>query len=209
MENNELQKIWKTVDADIKQKSRDELNLLLTSKARQVFTQFLILDIVAIPVCIGLMIWLIVTSVNRIDDVPYIVNNFLLGVIALFTVIYIFMEMHRYKRNRMDRPVKEWLEIEINRLSKWFSGKYRIFSFSIIPVLYILAFLSIHVYYSDLYFTEVFRSDKFLNEDLWGVIIFTPLIFVGLYFALNKLHKYQMEKLQFLKDLYQRLCKMA
>jgi hypothetical protein len=209
MENNELQKIWKTVDSDIKQKSRDELNLLLTSKARQVFTEFLILDIVAIPVCIGLMVWLIVTSANRLDDMLYVANNILLGVMALFTIIYILMEIHRYKRNRIDKPVKEWLEIEINRLSKWLIGKYRRINYYLIPVLYILSFLSIHVYYSDLYFTEFFRSDKFLNEDLWGMIIFTPLIFAGLYFGLNKLRKRQAKKLQFLKDLYQRLCKMT
>ncbi|MCF8360980.1 MAG: hypothetical protein K9G70_00005 [Prolixibacteraceae bacterium] len=59
MENNELQKIWITVDSGINKRSSEELNLLLTSKARQVFNEFLILNITAIPICVGVIIWLI------------------------------------------------------------------------------------------------------------------------------------------------------
>jgi hypothetical protein len=206
MENNELQLIWRTVNSDIRRKSKDELNLLLTSKAKQVFTEFLIMNITAIPVCIGLMVWLIVTTANRIDDIPYVVNNILLGSIVLFALFYVIKEWHRFKRSKMDKPVKEWLEIEINLLSKWLIGKYRRINFFLIPIIYILSVLSIHVYYSSLYFIEVFRSDKFINEDMWGLIIFTPILFAGLFYILRKLHRHQMKKLQFLKDLHGRLC---
>lgn len=206
MENSELQKIWRTVDSDINQRSRDELDLLLTSKARQVFTEFLILDIIAIPVCIGLMVWLAVATANRLDDRLYVANNILLGSIVLFALYYIIREWHRFKRSKMDKPVKEWLETEINLLSKWLTGKYRRVNYYLIPILYILSFLSIHIYYSGLYYIDVFRSDKFINEDMWGVIIFTPIAFAGLYYGLIKLRKYQMKKLQFLKDLHGRLC---
>jgi hypothetical protein len=209
MENNELQKIWKTIDTEINQKSKDELNLLLTSKAKQVFNQFLILDIIAIPVCIGLMVWLIISTANRIDDRLYVANNILLGSIVVFALFYIIREWRRFERSKMDKPVKEWLGIEINQLSKWLTGKYRRIDFYLIPVLYILSVLSIHVYYSDLYFIDVFRSDKFINEDMWGVIIFTPIAFAGLYYGLINLRKHQMKKLQFLKDLHERICNIS
>ena len=194
------------MDSDIKQKSKDELNLLLTSKARQVFTEFLILNITAIPVCIGLMVWLIISTANRIDDKLYVANNILLGSIGFFALFYIIRGWHRFKRSKMDKPVKDWLGIEVNLLSKWLIGKYRRIEFYLIPILYILSFLSIHVYYSDLYFIEVFRSDKFINEDMWGLIIFTPILFVASLYGLIKLRKYQLKKLQFLKDLHGRLC---
>jgi hypothetical protein len=139
----------------------------------------------------------------------YVANNILLGSIVLFALFYIIREWHRFKRSKMDKPVKEWLGIEINLLSKWLIGKYRRINFYLIPILYILAVLSIHVYYSDLYFIEVFRSDKFINEDMWGLIIFTPILFAGLYYSLIKLRKHQMKKLQFLKDLHERLCKLS
>ncbi len=206
MENNELQLIWRTVNSDIKQKSKDELNLLLTSKAKQVFAEFLILNITAIPVCIGLMVWLFVSTANRIDDFLYVANNILLGSIVLFALFYAILEWRRFKRSKMDKPVKEWLEIEINQLSKWLIGKYRRTNYYLVPIIFILSYFSIHVYYSDLYFFEVFRSDKFINEDIWGFIIFTPILFAGLFYGLKKLRKHQVKKLEFLKDLYGRLC---
>jgi hypothetical protein len=206
MENNELQNIWRTMDSDISQKSKDELNLLLTSKAKQVFTEFLIINITAIPVCVGVMVWLFVTTVNRLDDRLYVANNILLGAIVLFALFYVIREWHRFKRNKIDKPVKEWLEIEVNLFSKWLIGKYRRINFYLIPILYTLTFLSIHVYYSGLYFIEVFRSDKFIKEDMWGIIIFTPILFAGLFYSLIKLRKHQMKKLKFLKDLHGRLC---
>lgn len=206
MENNELQLIWRTVNSDIKHKSRDELKLLLTSKAKQVFTEFLILNIIAIPVCIGLMVWLIVTTANRLDDRLYVANNILVGSIVLFALFYTIREWYRFKQSKMDKPVKEWLEIEINRLSKWLIGKYKKINLYLIPILYFPVFFSIHVYYSDLHFIEMFRSAKFINKDMWGVIIFTPLVLAGLYYSLIKLRKYQIKKLQFLKDLHGRLC---
>lgn len=208
MENNELQKIWKSIDTETNQKSKDELNLLLTSKARQVFAEFLIIDILAIPVCTGLIIWLVITTANRWDDTLYVANNILLGVIVLFALIYIISGWRRGKRSKMNKPVKEWLEIEINHLTKWLIGKYRKIDFYLIPILYILSVLSIHVYYSDLHFIEVFRSDKFINEDMWGLIIFSPIVIAGIYYGLLKLRKHQLKKLQFLKDIHQRICNL-
>ena len=201
-----MQLIWRTLNSDIKQKSKDELNLLLTSKAKQVFSEFLILNITAIPVCIGLMVWLIISTANRIDDIAYVANNLLLGLIVLFALFYLIRGWHRYRRGKMDKPVKEWLGIEISLLSKWLIGKYSKIDFYLIPILFVLSFLSIHVYFSDLSFIEVFRSDKFINEDVWGLIIFTPVLFVGLYYSMIKLRQRQMKKLQFLKDLHERLC---
>ncbi len=197
------------MNADIKQKSRDELNLLLTSKARQVFAEFLIFNITAIPVCIGLMVWLIISTANSIDDKLYVANNVLLGSIGLFTLFHVIRGWHRYKRSKMDKPVKEWLGIEIDLLSKWIIGKYKRIDLYLIPILFILSFLSIHVYHSDLYLIEVFRSDKFISEDMWGLIIFTPIIFAASFYGLIKLRKYQVKKLQFLKDLYGRICQVC
>lgn len=209
MENNELQKIWKTMDIKINNKSKDELKLLLESKAKQVFNEFLILQITAIPVCVGVMVWLIISTVNKFDDRLYIANNILLGIIILFALFYEIREWHRFKQNKKDKPVIEWLEIEIKLLSKWLVGKYRNISFYLIPLLYILTFLSIHVYYSGLYFIEVFLSEKFLQEDIWGIIIFTPILFIGLFYSLVKLRKHQIRKFQFLKDLHSRICNVC
>ena len=52
MENSELQKVWKTIDNEINYKSKDELNLLLKSKANQTLNKYLIYingDLIFLP----------------------------------------------------------------------------------------------------------------------------------------------------------------
>ena len=209
MENSELQRIWKTLDAGVNQRSEEELNLLLASKARQVYNEFLIVNLTAVPVCAGVLVWLIFSTANRLNDGLYVANNMILGTIVLFAFVYGISEWKRFKRNKRDKPVKDWLEREISLLSKWLVGKYQRIDFYLVPVLYMLTFLSFHVYYSGLYFKDVFRSEKFLEEDMWGIIIFTPILFAGLFYSLIKLRRHQVKKLQFLKDLHNRLCNVS
>ena len=64
MENNELQKIWKSIGTEVNYRSKDELNLLLKSKAKHTVRKFLILEITGVFLCIPLIIWLIYSSIN-------------------------------------------------------------------------------------------------------------------------------------------------
>ena len=93
----------------------------------------------------------------------------------------------------------------INLLSKWLTGRYKSIEFFLFPVLFILANISIHIYYTGLHFIEVFQSDKFLKEDMWGMIIFMPIVIAVGFYVLSKIRKYHMKNLQFLVDLRDRL----
>lgn len=205
MENNELQNIWRTLDTGKNMKSKEELKLLLISKAKQVFKELLIVNVIAIPVCIGVIVWLIITTINRSYDVFYVTNNILLGLFVLTALLTGIWYWVKFQTNRMNKPVKGWLDETIDLLSKWLIGRFKRIEYFLLPVLFILTFLSIHVYYADLYFVEVFRSDKFLKEDMWGMIFSTPLVLAGMFYVLIKIRKYHIKKLQFLKDLRNRL----
>lgn len=205
MEDNELQKIWKSADSEINEKSKDELNLLLTSKAKQTLKELIILDIIAIPVCVGVIVWLILSSINRLDDKLYLANNILLGIFILAALIYCIWYWTKFQRNKFNQSTKAWLEERVNLLSIWLTGRFRKLEFYLFPLILILTNLSIHVYFTNLYFKEVFISDKFLEEDMWGMIIFTPLLLAGGFYGLIKIRKYSMKKLEFLKDLQSRL----
>ncbi|MDA3905866.1 MAG: hypothetical protein PF484_07310 [Bacteroidales bacterium] len=206
MEDDELQKIWKSVDSEINEKSRGELNLLLTSKAKQTLKELIILDIIAIPICVGVMVWLIVSSINRPDDKLYLANNILLGIFILIALVYCIWYWTKFQRNKFNLSTKDWLEERINLLSIWLTGRFRKLEFYLFPLIFILTDFSIHVYYTNLYFKEVFISDKFLEEDMWGMIIFTPILLAGGFYGLIKIRKYHMKRLEFLKDLHSRLC---
>ncbi len=205
MENNELQKIWKSADFEINKKSKDELNLLLTSKAKQTLKELIILDIIAIPICVGVVVWLIISSINRIDDKLYLANNILLGIFILIALIYCIWFWAKFQRNKFNLSIKSWLAERINLQSIWLTGRFRKLEFYLFPLIYILTNLSIHVYYTNLYFNDVFVSEKFLEEDMWGMIIFTIILLAGGFYGLIKIREYHMKKLEFLKDLYGRL----
>lgn len=205
MEDNELQKIWKSADSEINEKSKDELNLLLTLKAKQTLKELIILDIIAIPICVGVVVWLIISSINRVDDKLYLATNILLGIFILIALVYGIWFYAKFQRNKFNLSIKSWLEERINLLSKWLTGRFRNLEFYLFPLIYILTNLSIHVYFTNLYFKEVFISEKFLEEDMWAMIIFTPILLAGGFYGLIKIRKYHMKKLEFLKDLYGRL----
>jgi len=204
-ENKELQKIWKNVDNEINQKSKEELNLLLASKARQALNKFVIINAVSIFISIAVIVWLAITSFHRQDDVLYLVNNAMLGAIVFVSLYHGLSVWYKLKNKKYDKSLKEWFEIRVNILSKWLTGRFHNIEFYLFPLLYIFTFLSIHVFYSGLDFLELFESKKFLNEDLWGIIIFTPIILaLGFHFMI-KTRKYYLQKLEFLKDLHGRL----
>lgn len=202
MENNELQKIWKTIDTEINQKSPNELNLLLTSKAKQTINKFLVITGISILVCVGLIIYLTITSLNRQDDLIYLINNGTLGIVTIISLISVLMSWHKIQNNKFNLPLKDWLNERINLLSNWLTGKFSKLYLFLIPLLYVLTVLSIHVYFENKSFIEVLNTE----ESVIGLVIAAPIGLFVAYFSARKIRKYRLHKLEFLKDLHARLC---
>lgn len=205
MENIELQKLWKNIDTEIKQKSKDELNLLLSSKTKQTINKFLLIMCVSILVCVGLLVYLTITALNRPDDLIYLINNVTLGVvtiISLFSGLFSWYQLQNYKYNQ---PLKDWLEVRINLLSKWLTGRFSKSYIFLIPFLYLLTVLSIHVYFENKSFIEVLNTE----ESIVGLIVGIPIGLFVSYYGARKIRKYQLQNLEFLKDLYARLGNMS
>lgn len=202
MENNELQKIWKTIDIEINQKSKDELNLLLSSKTKQTINKFLVIMSISIFVCIGLLIYLAITSLNRQNDLIYLINNTILGIITLISLVSGLLSWYKLQNNKYNQSLKNWLEDRINLLSKWLTGRLSKLYISFIPLLYVLTVLSVHVYFEHKSFIEVMNNE----ESVIGLIVAAPVGLLVSYFTINKIRKYQLKNLDFLKDLHGRLC---
>lgn len=202
MENNELQKIWKTIDTEINQKSKVELNLLLISKTKQTINKFLVIISISILVCFGLLIYLTITSINRQNDLIYLINNATLGIVTIISLISGLLSWHKLQKNKYNQPLKNWLEERINLLSKWLTGKLSKLYIFLIPFLYVLIVLSIHVYFENKSFIDVLNTE----ESIIGLIIGAPIGLFVSYFGARKIRKYQLHNLEFLKDLHGRLC---
>ncbi len=202
MENLELQKIWKTIDNEINPKSKDELNLLLKSKAKQTLNKFIVILSTSILTSVGLIIFLVMTTLKRQDDLIYIINNALLGLLVIVSLISGVLSWYKIQYNKFSLPLKDWLSARISLLSKWLTGKFSRLYFFVIPILYVLTVLSIHVYFENKSFIEVLNNE----ESVIGLIVGAPIGLFVSFFAVRKIRRYQLQNLNFLKDLYDRLC---
>jgi hypothetical protein len=205
METNELQKIWKNVDTEINQKSKEELNLLLASVTRQTINKFLFITSFGILSALGLLVFLTITSINRQDDLYYLMNNITLGIIAIVSLVSGLMSWYKLHNNEYNQSLKNWLEVRINHLSKLLTGKFNRLYIILIPFIYILTILSIHVYFENKPFIEVLHTE----ESISGLVAGTLIGLLVSYFAAYKTRRYELKNLEFLKDLYGRLCNIG
>lgn len=201
MKNNELQKIWKTIDTEINQKTIDELNLLLTSKTKQTINKFLVILSISILISVGLLIFLAITSLNRQNDLIYLTNNITLGIVTIISLLSGLLSWYKIQNNKYNQPLKNWLESRINILSTWLTGTFSKLYLFLIPVLYVLTVLSIHVYFENKSFIDVLNTE----ESIIGLIIGAPVGLFVSYLGARKIRKYQLNNLEFLKDLHSRL----
>ena len=93
----------------------------------------------------------------------------------------------------------------IRLLSKWLTGRFSKLYLFVIPILYILTVLSIHVYYENKSFIDVLNTE----ESVIGLIVGAPIGLFVSYFAVRRIRRYQLNNLNFLKDLYGRLCNVS
>ena len=69
------------LDTGGQQRSKEELQLLLRSKARHTMNRFVTETLISILISAGLFVYLIITSINRADGVCYLAINIILLVI--------------------------------------------------------------------------------------------------------------------------------
>jgi hypothetical protein len=201
MENNEIENIWKNIDSSINPKSVDELNGLIAIKTKKAMNKFLYFLCVDMIICIGLIIFLIITAFNRQGDTIYLVNNAILFVITLFAFVVSLLSWNKLQNNRYNLSLKDWLEERIKLLSKQLLGKYNKLYVVLIPFLLIMINLSIHVYFEHKTFVDVLKNE----ESIYGLVIgFILGLFVSYYVA-NKIRKFQFGNLEFLRKLHSAL----
>jgi len=204
MESNELQNIWKNIDSEMDAKTIGELNQLIMAKTRKTINKFLFFIAIDFIVCVGLIVFLITTMLNRQSGIIYQVNNSILCLITVISLVSSLYSWNKLQNNKFNLSLKDWLEQRIKLLSKWLLGRYSKAYIILLPVLVALIMLSIHVYYEHKPFLEVMKD----SESIYGLIVgFTIGLFVS-FFAINKIRKYQLKNLEFLKDMYGQLCNL-
>jgi len=201
MKNIELHTIWKNIDSEIKLKTTGEINQLLASKTKKTMNKFLFIICLDILVSVGLIVFLIITGINRLNDIYYLINNSILILLALTSLLISLLSIHKLRSNKYNLSLKDWLEERIKSLTRWLLGKYSKLYIPLIPILLIMINLSIHVYYEYKPFVEVLKNE----ESLWGLAIGLPFGLFASFFTISKIRKYQLKNLELLKEIHEQL----
>ncbi len=202
METDRLQNIWKNNDTNIKLKTINELNQSLAARSKQTINKFRIFFVIDTFVCVGVITFLIITALNRQGDILYQINNAVLSLFTLISLVISLMSWNSLHNNKFNLPLKEWVEERIRLLSKWLLGKYSKLYMVLIPILLVMINISIHVYYEYKPLVEVFKNEESVIGLILGFIIG---VFFS-YYAINKIRRYQIKNLGYLKEIHTQLC---
>jgi hypothetical protein len=137
--------------------------------------------------------------IDRWDDIYYRVNNLSIGVVTLFALVSELFSLNTFRKKQSGFSLKEWLEKSISLINK--DLKQRI-SYYILPFIAVPTILSIHVYYSQDSFLDIFKNE----ETIFGLIFGFLIGILVAYVFIVKYRKYQLKNLGYLKELYHRLC---
>jgi hypothetical protein len=198
MKENNIQSAWQKIDSEIQPESNEQLNNKLKSKSKKIMNKFLLSAGISGIISAGVIVFLIIATVNRWEDIYYRTINFALGFIILFSLgsaIRAFLFLLNTSKNI---PLKQALTKRKERISKWLSSKLPYF---FLPIICILLMVSFHVYFEQSPFSTVITSE----ESFFGLV--TGLI-VGLtvaYFGMKKIRLYQHSNLRHLEELLENM----
>jgi undecaprenyl pyrophosphate phosphatase UppP len=202
MATDKLQNIWKNIDSEITLKTIDELAQTLAARTRQTINKFLAFLIIDTIVCVGVIVFLIMTSFNRQYDTLYLINNGIICLITIISMVVSIVEWNKLHNNKYNLPLKEWVEERIRLLSKWLLGKHNKFYIILLPFLLMMINMSIHVYYEYKTFLEVLRDKESVYALIVGFVVGLTVSFI----VVKKIRDYQIKNLDSLKELHARLC---
>lgn len=201
MENNDFQIIWKDAGSNIPPKSKDELNRILEEKATRTLNKFIAIIIASVSSSIGLITWLILTSINRQNDTAFLLNNAFIGIITICALIAGIRNWLKLQDNRFDMPLKQWLEERVSFLSNNKSRPLAKLYILLLPLLCIMIILSIHVYYEYQPFLEVIRN----GESVAALVPGMTMAIIAAFFVNLRLRKFTAANLSYLRELLNRI----
>lgn len=195
MEKDELQNVWKNIDSNITPNSKEELDKFLLSKTKSTMNRYLYFIGASGIISAVFLIFLIVTMINRWDDIYYRSINLILVSYTVFSIVSAVKSFTVLNYNNANAPLKDWLKQRIEMLSKWLASRI---VFYILPIICMLIILSIHVYYEHKPFVDVIRTEESIFGLIFGLIIGITVAYLGL----KQIRNQQRNSLEYLKELY-------
>lgn len=199
MENNDLHSMWKNIDSGINNKSKSEIDKILNTKVKATINELLLIIFSSSVITILFIGFLVIAAIHCSNDLLYIINNSLMGILALAALLQKILSFRALNSNKANLPLKEWLKYRIDLLS---GTIYSNTAYYILPLGIILSMLSIRVFFSSKTYIEMISSADSIVGLIFGSIIGLGAAFIGV----RKIKKKQSWNLDYLKELYNQIC---
>jgi len=198
MENNEFITAWRKIDGNIPPNSKEDLKRMLLSKTKKTISKYLYFIGVSGLVSAGVIVFLLITMMNRWDDLFYRSINILLILYTIYSLYSSIVAFIGLKNNKANLPLRDWLKQRISMLSVGLNSKI---VFYILPFISMLIILSIHVYFEYKPFVDVIQTE----ESLTGLVIGFVIGLTVAYISLKQIRNQQRNNLDLLKEIYANL----
>jgi hypothetical protein len=198
MENNEFQDTWKNIQSGINNKTKPEIEKMLNTKVKATINELLQIIFSSAVVTILMLAFLVIAAIHRREDLFYVANNSLMGLIALAALIQKIYSFRVLNNNKANMPLKEWLKYRIDLLS---GTIYSNTAYYILPLGFILAMLSVRVYFSSQSLAEMVSSADTIVGLIFGAVIGLSVAFL----SVKKIKQKQSGNLDYLKELYNQM----
>lgn len=198
MKENNIHTTWKKIDSEIQPETNEELNIKLKRKSKEIIKRFLLSAGVSSVISAGVIVFLIVSTVDRWEDIYYRTINFVLGLIILISFGSAIKAFLFLLKSPTNTSLKKGLTIRKEKISEWLNSKLPYFIF---PVICMLLMLSIHVYFEKNLFTEVITTE----ESFFGLITGLTVGLTVAYFTMKKIRESQLSHLKHLDELLEKM----
>lgn len=198
MKENNIQSAWQKIDSEMQPETNEELNNKLKLKSKKIMNKFLFSTGISGIISAGVIVFLVIATVNRWEDVYYRTINFALGLIILVSfgsAVNSFLFLLNAPKNI---PLKQALTKRKEKITKWLHSKLPYF---ILPVICMLLMLSIHVYFEQSPFSKVITSE----ESFFGLLLGLAVGLTVAWFAMKKIRESQLSHLKHLDDLLKQI----
>jgi membrane protein DedA with SNARE-associated domain len=201
MENDELKQLWSGAGVEALSMTKDELKSILGAKIQKSMNRFILITSVAALTSAGVLVFLLITGMERKSDPLYVINNLTLGILTITSLILSLVSWYRLGKADYSFSMSEMIRRKRDMISRSLYSPYRKVKVLVIPLLFVLTVMAINVFYSGMTYAEVLNSEESLAALIAGVVVGLPVSF----YVERKLYKQQLSYLNELKDLYRQL----
>lgn len=185
MDKDEIKNIWQGANRSIEHFSKEEIEKLFKQKSRTIMRKFILWFIISIILSIGLLLYLVITSVLRFDDLYFVFVNLLLIILTAYFLIEYLKGYYKLNSIKIaNGNLKEMIQQKVSLIKRYLIGT-KLSSLIIIPFV-ILLMISIYVFFEKEDMIKVLVMD----DAIWGLIFGGIVAIIIKWWVRKKMRKY-------------------